>query len=413
MKRNIYVTDLCSEFEQLLIKQQISADSLKRYRKVFSEFSVFTCKEYYSQSLGLEFLVNRLQERGGLILSDEESRNEQYYFRCIRMLAEYFNFGIVLKRKDAYGEIIWPIGFRDCTEKFYSALVDNGLSYGYVVNSRKVIKELIQFLDADGIHEPTDIRTEHNDRFIRSYYWLSPKGIETKLSMLRRYYRYLYLKQYIILPLAERLPHASIQGRMKFPTTWNTEQIEKIKAAADRTSPSGKRSFAMIMLSAELGLRIGDIRNLKLQDINWNKKQISIIQHKTDKALLLPLSDDVGWAIINYLKNGRPYTDSSNVFVKHRPPYDAFPINSTMNHILTIVMNKAGIPPEMKENVGWHTFRRSLATNLLQNNVEMTTISEILGHSDPDIAGRYYVKLDVENLRKCALSMEVKDYARK
>lgn len=106
MKRNIYVTDLCSEFEQLLIKQQISADSLKRYRKVFSEFSVFGCKEYYSQSLGLEFLINRLQERGGLVLSDEESRNEQYYFRCIRMLAEYFNFGIVLKRKDANGEII-------------------------------------------------------------------------------------------------------------------------------------------------------------------------------------------------------------------------------------------------------------------------------------------------------------------
>ena len=413
MKRNIYVTDLCSEFEQLLIKQQISADSLKRYRKVFSEFSVFACKEYYSQSLGLEFLVNRLQERGGLVLSDEESRNEQYYFRCIRMLAEYFNFGIVIKRKDAYGEIIWPIGYRNCTEKFYSELVDNGLSYGYVVNSRKVIKELIQFLDADGIHEPTDIRAEHNDRFIQSYYWLSPKGIETKLSMLRRYYRYLYLKQYIILPLAERLPHASIQGRMKFPTTWNTDQIEKIKASADRTSPSGKRSFAMIMLSAELGLRIGDIRNLKLQDINWNKKQISIIQHKTDKALLLPLSDDVGWAIIDYLRNGRPYTDSLNVFVKHRPPYDAFPINSTMNHILSIVMNKAGIPPEMKENVGWHTFRRSLATNLLQNNVEMVTISEILGHSDPDIAGRYYVKLDVENLRKCSLSMEVKDYARK
>jgi len=412
MKRNIYVTDLCSEFEQSLIKQQISADSLKRYRKVFSEFSVFACREYYSQSLGSEFLISRLQERGGLVLSDEESRNEQYYFRCMRMLAEYFNFGIVLKRKDAYGEIIWPLGFRDCTEKFYSKVIDDGLSYGYVVNSRKVIKDLIQFLDADGIHGPAGIRTEHNDRFIQSYYWLSPKGIETKLCMLRRYYRYLYLNQYIALPLAERLPHASIQGRMKFPTIWDPEQIEKIKTTADRTSPSGKRSFAMIMLSAELGLRIGDIRNLKLQDINWNKRQISIIQHKTDKPLLLPLSDDVGWAIIDYLKNGRPYTDSSNIFVKHRPPYDAFPINSTMNHIFSTVMNKAGIAPESKEHVGWHTFRRSLATNLLQNGVEMSAISEILGHSDPDVAGKYYVKLDIENLRKCALPMEVRNYVR-
>lgn len=240
---------------------------------------------------------------------------------CLRSISI---FGISHKRADVYGEIVWPAGFRDCTEIFYSALVNDGLSYSYIVNSRKVIKDLILFLDADGIHEPADICAGHNDRFIKSYYWLSPKGIETKLCMLRRYYRYLYLNQYIIIPLAERLPHASIHGRMKFPTIWNPDQIEKIRAAADRTSPSGKRSFAMIMLSAELGLRIGDIRNLKLQDINWNKKQISIIQHKTYKALLLPLSDDVGWAIIDYLRNGRPYTDSPNVFVKHRPPYDAY-----------------------------------------------------------------------------------------
>lgn len=125
------------------------------------------------------------------------------------------------------------------------------------------------------------------------------------------------------------------------------------------------------------------------------------------------MPDDVGWAIIDYLKNGRPYTESQNIFVKHRPPYDGLSVNSTMNHIFSAVMNKAGIPPEMKEHVGWHTFRRSLATNLLQNNVEMSTISEILGHSDPDIAGKYYVKLDIENLRKCALPMEVKDYVRK
>ncbi|MBF0408361.1 MAG: hypothetical protein HQM10_13505 [Candidatus Riflebacteria bacterium] len=100
--------------------------------------------------------------------------------RCMRFLAEYFNFGIVLKNVNVYGEIIWPAGFRSCTEKFYAILVYDGLSYGYIVNSRKVIIDLILFLDANGIHEPSDILAEHNDRFIKSYYWLSPKGIETK-----------------------------------------------------------------------------------------------------------------------------------------------------------------------------------------------------------------------------------------
>lgn len=72
----------------------------------------------------------------------------------------------------------------------------------------------------------------------------------------------------------------------------------------------------MVLLAARLGLRIGDIRNLKLHDIDWTKKQISIIRHKTQKALLLPLPEEVGWAVIDYLKNGRPVTESPNVFPK-------------------------------------------------------------------------------------------------
>lgn len=183
---------------------------------------------------------------------------------------------------------------------------------------------------------------------------------------------------------------------MTFPTVWGPDEIKKITDSADRVSPSGKRSYAMVMLASRLGLRIGDIRNLKLRDIDWNKKQISIIQHKTGKALVLPLPEDVGWAVIDYLRNGRPVTDSENVFVRHRPPYDAFTINSTLNHIFSAVMSRAGLPAEKSKNVGWHTFRRSLATSLLQNNVEMNVISEILGHSDPDVAGRYYVQLDKE-----------------
>lgn len=87
-------------------------------------------------------------------------------------------------------------------------------------------------------------------------------------------------------------------------------------------------------------------------------------------------------------------------------------MTSSLNHIVSSVLVRAGLPPEKSTDVGWHTFRRSLATNLLQNNVGINIISEILGHSDPDIAGKYYVQLNLESLKKCALEMEVMDYAR-
>ncbi len=412
MSRKILVFELCSELEAELTRKQLSTDVMKRYRKVFKEFSVFCGENPYSQSLGTEFLIQKFKADGGISITDEHSKKEAYYFRCIRLLAEYYNFGIVHIRKDFAGEILWPDGFRACTETYFSNLVDEGLSYGYISRSRNIIKDLILYLDTQKIYEPGAITAEHNDAFIKSYYYLSPKGIESKLCVLRRYYRFLYLNQYIQIQLAEKLPHACIRGRMKIPTFWDCETVEKIKRSADRVSPSGKRAYAMILLASELGLRIGDIRNLKLADIDWVQKKISIIQSKTKKPLVLPLTEEAGWAIIDYIKNGRPVTDSPNIFVKHRPPYDAFPINSTMNHILSVVLNRAGIPSDNK-NYGWHTFRRSLATKLLQSNVEMSTISEILGHSDPDIAGRYYIKIDAQNLKKCMLDLEVMDYVRK
>ena len=413
MQNNTSVAALCSNLQQKLIEACISETTLERYRKVLAEFTVFAGDSSYCQSLGADFLIARFMERGGLVSTDEHSRKEEIYFRCMRMLAEYHNFGIIHRRNDFLGEILWPQPFRQCTEGFFETILKEGLSYGYVTRSRMIIHDLLLFLDAQDIHTPDKINVRDNDEFIKSFYGLSPKGIQTKLCTLRRYYRYLYLQEYIEIPLAERLPKASIQGRMTFPIVWGQNEIDKIENSAERISPAGKRSYAMILLASRLGLRISDIRNLKLPNIDWNKKQISIIQHKTQKALLLPLPEDVGWAVIDYLKNGRPVTESPNVFVRHRPPYDAFPVNSTLNHIFSSVMVRAGLPSEKKTNVGWHTFRRSLATNLLQNKIEINIISEILGHSDPDIAGKYYVQLDLDSLKKCALEVEVMDYVRK
>ena len=369
MQNDISVAALCLNLEQKLMEVWNNELTLERYRKVLAEFTVFAGNSSYSQSLGADFLIARFTERGGLVSTDEHSRKEETYFRCMRMLAEYHNFGIIHRRNDFFGEIVWPGPFRQCTEGFFEAVIKEGLSYGYVTRSRMIIHDLLLFLDARGIHTPDKISVRDNDEFIKSFYGLSPKGIETKLCTLRRYYRHLYLQGYIRVPLAERLPKGSRQGRMAFPTVWGQDEIKKIEDSAERISPAGKRSYAMVLLAARLGLRIGDIRNLKLHDIDWTKKQISIIRHKTQKALLLPLPEEAGWAVIDYLKNGRPVTQCF--------------------------------------------FRRSLATNLLQNNVGINVISEILGHSVPDTAGKYYVQLDLENLKKCALEMEVMDYVRK
>lgn len=410
MSKEVSVSVLCASVQKAMKEKGFSNETIRRFEPVFNDFILYSGNGSYSQSLGAAFLAEKLVELGGVALTDDGSRLARTYSQGIRNLAEYYNFGILYRRQDCMGEIVWPETFRECTQNFFDDVVSSGLSPGYYTHARTTIHDLILFLDTRNVHSPEQIKVSDNDEFIASLAGLAQKSIENRVCNLRRYYRYLYLHGYIKTPLGERLPKICSQGRMKLPTVWSQEDISKIKMSADRISPEGKRSYAMIMLAADLGLRIGDIRNLTFADIDWERKVITIIQHKTKQELCLPLPEAVGWALIDYIKNGRPVTNSHYVFVKHRPPYDEFPPNATLNYLLTKVLIRADIPADKKKHFGWHTFRRSLATNLLQNNVPMNTITEILGHNDPETAGQYYVQISTDSLKPCILEVEVRDY---
>lgn len=100
MQNDISVAALCLNLEQKLMEVWNNELTLERYRKVLAEFTVFAGNSSYSQSLGADFLIARFTERGGLVSTDEHSRKEETYFRCMRMLAEYHNFGIIHRRND-------------------------------------------------------------------------------------------------------------------------------------------------------------------------------------------------------------------------------------------------------------------------------------------------------------------------
>ena len=142
-------------------------------------------------------------------------------------------------------------------------------------------------------------------------------------------------------------------------------------------------------MGARLGLRIGDMLNLTMNDIDWENKLISIIQGKTKEPLTLPLPDDVGWALINYLKNDRPETDCPNIFVVHNAPYKGSPFKSTLRHNISKILKRAGISVDRSRHYGWHSLR----------------------HSDPQVA-KHYLRVDLDGLAKCALEVEVMDYVR-
>lgn len=411
MIRQINVGSLCGELGEMLINLQYSTDSLRRYNKVFDEFTEYAEERQYSQQLGAEFLACRFNQIGGFVTSGTYSKNEMYYFRAIRSLAEYYNFGMIFRRQDFHGEIIWPEPFRECTEKFFLSKVEYGVCYGYVRHSRAVLKDLILFFDTVGVHAPEEARYFHLEQFINSLIGWPTSTVRGKISVVRMYFRFLFLNGYIREPIAEKLPdRLTPRAHTKLPTVWSEEEIDKLLNGIDLTNPNGKRNYAMLLFAARLGLRIGDIRELKLSDIDWQACTLTIVQSKTKAPLTLPVPDDVGWAVIDYLKNGRPVTESKHVFVRHIPPYDGFSKTSNLHNIMTKALTDAGIRYRDKPS-GFHTLRHSLATHLLQNGVESTTISDILGHTSPETV-KHYLRTDLVDLRKCALEVEVMPYVK-
>ena len=404
-EKQVKVSEVTLSFERELEKHWYSEDSLRRYRKVFRELIEFSDDGIFTQRVCTDFMVDRLERAGGFFEAGESSKNQMYYLRTIRSLTDYFNFGTIFRRKDIGEFIVWPETYRKPIENYLATLVSRQLARRYIRQNEHVFKDFINYLDAHSVLSFTEMEPKHVSGFVRTLVGFAPKTISSKISILRRLLCYLYLEGYTSKSLEEVLPKVFCT-RTTLPTVWTSDEIQKILKSVDRGNPTGKRDFAMIMLVARLGLRIGDVKNLRLTDIDWYKNRIEIQQSKTKTPLTLPLLTDVGWAIIDYLKNGRPVTTADNVFVRHNPPFVSFASASSLHGMISGLISRAGIPAGKKPHTGMHSLRHSLASGLLQNNVGVNVISEILGHSSPESV-RHYVRVDLPALRRCALNVEV------
>jgi len=171
----------------------------------------------------------------------------------------------------------------------------------------------------------------------------------------------------------------------------------------DKTGKLSLRDRAIGMLVYYTGLRGGDVVNLGLNSIDWDKDTISVVQQKTGETLELPLTAIVGNAIYDYIKNQRPDIDSNALFLtQDRNPRKI----SRMGHcnIAATILKAAGIRQNRGNRRGFHIFRHHFTVTMLAHNIPQPIISATLGHLDPDSI-EHYAHADIVNLRKCALSI--------
>jgi integrase/recombinase XerD len=231
------------------------------------------------------------------------------------------------------------------------------------------------------------------------------KSMASILTTLRMFLKFLYLNQYTETDLSIKVPKHTRYYYPPVPSVWERQDILRMLKSIDRANPAGKRDYAILLLVARLGIRVGDIKSLKLSDLNWDKKIIEIIQNKTNKKATYPILSDIGWALIDYLKNGRPQSGSPFVFIRLKAPYEAFGKDANLHNIITKYRIQAGILVPRGKRHGLHSLRHSLASNLLESGASLIIISEVLGHVNSKSAG-IYLHTGIEGLRQCVLNPE-------
>ncbi|WP_170829203.1 site-specific integrase [Acidaminobacter hydrogenoformans] len=191
----------------------------------------------------------------------------------------------------------------------------------------------------------------------------------------------------------------------KLPSTYSEEEIRTVLYCVDRSSAIGKRDYLFLILTAEYGLRNGDIRQFRLDHIDWDRNEIRFYQDKTSNSVTFPLLSSVGNAIIDYLKNGRPITDTIEIILSVKPSRKSKTLSaSAVSSIAAKYFGKSGLSALNARHKGTHVFRHSLASNMLAKEVPLLVISDVLGHSSTE-STKTYLKVDFKQLKRCALPM--------
>jgi len=318
-------------------------------------------------------------------------------------IAAYFEEGYFIWKPVTFTQ--YPVcgAYERLMEAFRLELLEN-LSPGTVRVGMVIIRQFLYFLEQSGTTDAACITTADVLDFIRQE---APNHKGSMAKLLRTVRKFVcFLRRENITDIdADRFLTSAGRCRQKAIPCFSNEELRSIFAQIDRSTDKGRRDYAVFLTALRTGLRASDISRLKLSDIDWTGKTIRIVQKKTMAALHLPLTADVGNAIADYILHSRHSSDSPYVFLRLRYTPSLDPIEPTsFNYSLREYMKAAGM-----ERTGWdgrsfHALRRTAGTRMVTSGIPVSTVAQILGHTDVESSKRY-ISLDTEGLRGCCLDL--------
>ena len=400
--------------KELLLENHYNPATIRFYEREWKKIQTFLITEYGDTGYEMERGLKYLEKQYNLINRYNDgtlSQQRVQLLRVVHMLEDYSLHKVLTRRYYASkNPLVLNEGYSSLFSEYAEFLDLSELSASTISHYKSIATVFMDYLTQRKVLSVGKITMDTCNSYLKTLAGYSFKTVEQNVCGVRHFLRFLHSSGKIMVDYAEKIHMPPVSKSAKIPSAWQTGELRAMLSAIDRSSPIGKRDYAMIILACVLGLRIGDIKNLRFSSFNWEEKKLSIIQHKTHRPLTLPIPDAVGWAVIDYIRNGRPcYDESDIIFLKHMPPFDPVGDENHMQQQITRYMRKAGIDQRSKKRSGFHSLRHSTGSLLLEMETPLPVITDILGHTDSNVTS-VYLKTDLQKLAECILSPEGFNY---
>lgn len=381
------VIDSLTEHLRRSSYSEVTISVMKRTFKRIEKFIRDNSFSQYSTTIGEQFLkeVNR---------ESHTHSHSVYLKRCIRYLNEFIGSGAIEAFTPRTSKQQILPAFEIPLQRYLEDCRNRGNKENTIAFKEFYLRQFLYQCQVDNFSTLEDLTAEEA---VNAALSLSNRGA---WAVVRAFLLHLCMGGVLLRDLSTVIPHYTVPSNI--PSTFSIDELHRVEAAIDRNTAIGSRDYAFILMFTRLGMRVGDIAQLEFDSIDFNSKTIHLIQQKTGEPLALPILPDVESALKNYIRLFRPKNTLPYVFLRVKAPYIRIS-TGTVNHRLKVYFDKAGVDISNRRH-GPHAIRASLVTSMINEKIPYDAVRKVLGHKDPN-AIKHYAKIDIENLRQCALAV--------
>jgi integrase len=291
MKTKIPIEELVAKVLAELERLHYSHNSLCGFRAFYKRVITFANgrnEPYFSEELGKDFLKEKYNCSINYY-TEVMGRAFKYPIRIIRILGDFQLHGLVVRRIVKKPGYVKPPQFQKELRDYEKECENNLYSKRGLRTRMQRLFFFIDYLNARGFQNVNEITAETISDYVKTIYARHEKSMAAILTTLRVFLRFLYLNQHTREDLSLTVPKQNKYYYPPVPSVWKQESVVRMLESIDRGNPAGKRDYAILLLVSRFGIRAGDLKSLKLTDLDWKSKTITMQQNKTKNAVTYPI----------------------------------------------------------------------------------------------------------------------------